>query len=247
MFSGENKNEVIGAFVKAQPKFGVPKRTKKANVNTRSGGSYSYSYAPLEEIIAATREALTENGLACFNNVVMPAQNVVTVSCVLLHSSGQSHESEPLIFQVDGSPQATGSAITYGRRYSMSALLGIASEEDTDAQDTMPQNAQQGQSQRNGNARGGKQQQAKAVNTIPSEEAEENAANAEQPITQGQLERLQRIVKEAGVKGRSMKLWLNGLGISESAAIKRGQYQNIVLAVQGGKVPEAPAKQAKEQ
>ena len=255
MFAGENKGELIKAFVKAQPNFEVPKRSKTAKVQTRSGGNYEYKYSTLDELIAATRPALKDQGLACFNNVTMPAQNVVTVTCVLMHGeSGQVHESDPLIFQVDGSPQATGAAITYGRRYSMSALLGVAAEDDTDAPNHgAPQQGNQQQQARGG--RGGKQQQPQ-TNTggkqqqaqpeeIPAEEIAEDQANKDQAITPAQLERLQRIVKGAGVKGRAMKAWLNGQNIAEAAAIKRGQYQQIVTDVQGGKVPALPSEAAK--
>lgn len=242
MFSGENKRELIKAFVQAQNKFEVPKRSKTAKVQTRSGGNYEYKYSTLDELIAATRPALSEFGLACFNNVVMPGGNVVTVSCVLVHGeSGESHESEPLIFQVDGSPQATGAAITYGRRYSMSAMLGVAAEDDTDAPNHgAPQQGNQPQQQRNARG-GGKQQQPTPApaqpEQIPAEEIAENQAHADEPITDAQLERLKRIVKTAGVTGKAMKAWLNGQSIAEAVAIPRGKYQQIVTDVQGGKVP----------
>jgi hypothetical protein len=50
----------------------------------------------------------------------------------LLHTSGQWIASEhPL--PMSGKPQEIGSALTYARRYSLSALLGIAADEDDDA------------------------------------------------------------------------------------------------------------------
>ena len=54
---------------------------------------------------------------------------------MLLHSSGEWIESEPFTLKsqkVD--PQGAGSAVTYGRRYSLSAILGVAWDTDDDGQ-----------------------------------------------------------------------------------------------------------------
>jgi hypothetical protein len=49
-----------------------------------------------------------------------------------MHKSGEWLETAIYPLQVDA-PQQMGKAITYGRRYSLAPLLGIAAEEDTDA------------------------------------------------------------------------------------------------------------------
>lgn len=222
-FSSEGKADLFAAFVKAQQAFDVPKKTKTANIK-----SYSYKYSTLEDLIAATRPALTANGLAVFNNVTMPGTNVVQVTAIIVHVSGQSHESDPVIFQVDGSPQSAGAAITYGRRYTQSALLGVAAEDDMDAQTD--------QRERNTTTR---QAANKSTTAKPNDSEPVDPATADQPITDAQIARLKRIVKAAGVKGADMGAWLKGMDIESSTHIKRGQYENIVLAVQNGKVPKA--------
>lgn len=228
MFTGEGKNELIAAFVKAQAKFGTPKRSKTAKIATRSGTEFRYSYAELEDVMAAVKPALHENGLAIMNNVTMPGTNVVSVTAVLLHTSGQIHETDPMIFQVDNDPKSVGAATTYGKRYTISALCGVASEDDMDAPEKQQQ---QGKPQA-----AAKPQQSKPQNTKAAD-----SDKGEQPITSAQVDRLKRIVKEAGVKGGDMKAWLNGMEIADSAHIKRNQYDNIVQAVQSGKVPAAAA------
>lgn len=52
---------------------------------------------------------------------------------MLLHSSGQYIEYDPIYMKPDKqTPQAIGSAITYSKRYSLSAVFGITSDEDDD-------------------------------------------------------------------------------------------------------------------
>lgn len=235
-FDPAGKTELFAAFVKAQAKFEVPKRTKTARVQTRSGSSYEYKYSTLEDLIAATRPALAENGLAVFNNVTMPGQNVVAVTAVIVHTSGQTHETDPIIFQVDGSPQATGGAITYGRRYSQSALLGVAAEDDNDAGNSEPRT----QGSKPANARNS----ASTAKTESAPEPEPAAGTENEPITDAQFDRLVRVMKEHGVKRAQMKAWLASIDIPEAKQIKRGQYNNIILAVQSGKL-EPVAKAGK--
>jgi hypothetical protein len=219
-FTAEGKLDLFVAFIKARDSFTVPKRTK-----TAQGGKFNFTYAPLDEIIAATAPHLAKEGLAVFNNVTMPGSNVVSVTAVMVHTSGQFHETDPVIFQTDGSPQSAGAAITYGRRYTQSALLGIASEEDTDAPDLKREQA------------AGKRN---AASNAPVQEPDD-PSKADEPITPAQIERLKRIVKTAGVKNADMKAWLTSMDIASSAAIKRSQYQNIVNVVQAGNVPKAAA------
>ena len=48
----------------------------------------------------------------------------------LSHASGQWFESEWPVCKLPAQPQAIGSAMTYARRYSLFALVGIAGEDD---------------------------------------------------------------------------------------------------------------------
>ena len=59
--------------------------------------------------------------------------NKVSITTTLLHSSGEYITFEPTIMNAS-SPMAQeiGSAITYGRRYSVSAVLGLGAEDDDD-------------------------------------------------------------------------------------------------------------------
>jgi len=51
----------------------------------------------------------------------------------LIHSSGETVESNtPIVCKSENNPQDFGSAITYARRYALSSLLGIVTEDDDD-------------------------------------------------------------------------------------------------------------------
>lgn len=141
------QSETIGklaeALSAAQALIKAPKKGKEAKIPTKDGGSYSYHYADLADVIEATREPLCKNGLALVQPMMQRDGHVVLVT-KLLHTSGEWIASE-FPMQVYAKPQEQGSAITYLRRYLASSLLGIAAEDDDDgkrAQDAEPRKAE---------------------------------------------------------------------------------------------------------
>ena len=102
------------------------------NVSKDKSG-YGYKYADLAQILDVVRPLLSKHGLSV---VQMPgkSESGVTVSTMLLHSSGQWLQSETQL-PMDtaakmSAAQAAGSVITYARRYALAAALGIAQEDD---------------------------------------------------------------------------------------------------------------------
>lgn len=124
-FASDNAGEVSIALAAAQGEFLTPKRTKTANV-----GTYKYSYAPLEEIIEATRPALSKNGLALTQCPTRVDANLV-MRTILWHGNEWIGCDWP-IFSDKATAQVFGGGTTYARRYGMSSLLGIAPEDDDD-------------------------------------------------------------------------------------------------------------------
>ncbi len=121
-------NEIAGALAKAQAEFKTPVKNVPVNFSGRS-----YKYADLESVYKAIRKPLADNGLA-ITHLCQEFAGQVELVTMLMHSSGQWFRSVyPVKAKVDR-PQEFGSAMTYAKRYSVSALLGIASEEDDDAQ-----------------------------------------------------------------------------------------------------------------
>jgi hypothetical protein len=120
--------ELAAALSKAQKAF---KPLTKGR--TAKAGSYEYDYADLADLIAATTGPLADNGLAVAQTFRYVDGHMVLVT-KLMHTGGQFLDSEYPIGNY-GKPQETGSAITYGRRYSWQAMVGIAPVgEDDDGQ-----------------------------------------------------------------------------------------------------------------
>lgn len=108
----------------------IPKNKTAKVFSQRTNQSFSYSYADLADIWEAIRQPLKNNELALtqFFTVIDSKSFMVTVLC---HSSGQWFKSF-LELDAHDKIQELGSEITYVRRYALSSILGIATEEDED-------------------------------------------------------------------------------------------------------------------
>jgi hypothetical protein len=115
-------NEIAAALAKAQ---GQIEGASKGKVNP----AFRSKYADLASVWDAAREPLSSNGLSVVQIPNKTPEGVELVT-MLLHSSGQWISSRYPIKPVKDDPQGMGSAITYGRRYSLMALVGIAPEDD---------------------------------------------------------------------------------------------------------------------
>ena len=94
----------------------------------KSGGEYEFSYAPLDSILEKVRPVLQKNGIWFVQ--FTEGHHLLTR---LIHVSGEWMESGQMPLMAGSSnAQDFGSAITYAKRYSLSAMLGIASEDDDD-------------------------------------------------------------------------------------------------------------------
>lgn len=92
---------------------------------------FKSSYADLASVWDACREPLSKNGLAVTQSLnVLEGRTVLT--SLLMHSSGEWISSEMPIVPVKNDPQGIGSAITYFRRFALSALVGVAAAEVDD-------------------------------------------------------------------------------------------------------------------
>jgi len=119
-------DKIAAALAGAQGELTNPPKTKTANL-----GKYKYRYADLAEIIEHVRPVLAKHSLAVVQLTVADARNVLVTR--LMHESGQYLEATyPLPAQA--AAQDMGSAITYARRYSLCAILGIAADEDDDGE-----------------------------------------------------------------------------------------------------------------
>jgi len=131
MTTSEQINELAAALAKAQAAM------KNAALN-KTNPHFRSKYADLAGIRDAVIPSLTANGIAVVQTLDVlghPACDSpprLYVLTRLLHASGQWIESRCQIPDVPDM-QKMGSAITYARRYSLSAICGIAADEDDDA------------------------------------------------------------------------------------------------------------------
>lgn len=97
-------------------------------------------YADLTSVWNACKDALTGNGLAVSQ---LPSSRiddsgvpVIGLSCILMHESGEwvscFMESPAVGNRGVNDLQAAGSVITYLRRYTLSAIVGVATGDDDD-------------------------------------------------------------------------------------------------------------------
>jgi hypothetical protein len=106
-----------------------------------SNPHYGSHYADLSSIWSACRGPLAANELAI---IQLPSAdgNLVRMTTLLLHSSGEWLESDVLQVQArDANPQAIGSCLTYLRRYQLAAIVGVAptdSDDDAEAAEGKP-------------------------------------------------------------------------------------------------------------
>jgi|TARA_X000001388_G_C2189131_1_gene106778 hypothetical protein len=97
---------------------------------TKNSKAYNYKYADLSQVLEEIRPALKQHNLSV---VQLPFSSGSRVGVVtrLLHSSGEWIE-ESIDLEVEGQnlAQATGSHITYLRRYSLASLFAITQKDD---------------------------------------------------------------------------------------------------------------------
>lgn len=103
------------------------------------GGGRQYRYASLPSVLSAIKPALSEAGLVLTQRV--EGQALVTELCDP-DTDEKITGMFPLSFEGLTWHQI-GSAITYARRYSLLAVLGLAPDEDDDAIATLPPQREQ--------------------------------------------------------------------------------------------------------
>ena len=93
---------------------------------------FKSKYADLESVWDACRDLLAINGLAVaqFPGTYSDLDKSMSLTTILTHESGEwiSHEMSVPVSKVD--PQGAGSAISYMRRYALSAVVGVVQADD---------------------------------------------------------------------------------------------------------------------
>lgn len=125
MKKSDQINELAMALAKFQGSMPQVIKNKTVKIPNRP----VYSYADLTGIWECIRKPLSSVGLS-----VTQVFNENMITTILLHSSGQWIESDLTLKGIGGKAQDLGSEITYMKRYALSSILGITSEEDDDGE-----------------------------------------------------------------------------------------------------------------
>jgi len=128
MKSSDAINELANALCNAQSQMG-------GAVKDSANPFFKSSYADLTAVIKAIKQPFADNGLS-YTQFPVSNENGVGVSTRLMHISGQWLEMEYTLPTVKKDPQASGSAITYARRYALQSIAGIPTADD-DAESAM--------------------------------------------------------------------------------------------------------------
>ena len=121
-WKSEAVDKLAAALAKAQSEM---KGAAKKSVNP----FFNAGYADLHTVIASSFPHLTKYGLSVIQgNESKPGEFFVTT--MLLHESGQWIKSKLKMPIEKATAQSVGSVITYGRRYGLSAITGIAQYDD---------------------------------------------------------------------------------------------------------------------
>lgn len=132
------------AMAQFQQRCGPVFKTKTARISTRSGGSYSFTFAPLSEIMGTIQPEMGPLGLSVSFRVKQETERVLA-SARITHEMGHHEESGDVAVAIqketaDGAgamganaAQRIGIAHSYAKRYALLAILGLAPvEEDHD-------------------------------------------------------------------------------------------------------------------
>ena len=137
--------KIAAALAKAQSMMGPALKDREGVIPGKDGKQgYRYGYATLASCFEAV-QPLHKNGIAVTQIPLDGGDHGVRVATFLVHESGEWIRGELWMPAPKTDAQGFGSALTYARRYGLSALAGLASDDDDGAEATakQPQQVQQ--------------------------------------------------------------------------------------------------------
>lgn len=131
MNTSQDYKNIYSAIIKMRTEIAPIARTRTASM-----GKYSYRYATLDSVIELLNVVLPKYGLGCVQTIGT-TDGRQTLTTRIIHESGEWIEDTLALPQVRGDSgknenQELGASITYFKRYALSAMFGIATDDDTD-------------------------------------------------------------------------------------------------------------------
>lgn len=136
----EAEREMARDFAAFQRECPEIQKTKEVEVATRGGSSYSYWFEPLDRIERVVKPILLRHRIA-YSWDSEPVDGRMVVTCILTHENGHTRKATFVNAMASGSPtmsesQKHASSMTYAKRQSLIAALGISTAEaDLDGMD----------------------------------------------------------------------------------------------------------------
>lgn len=209
MIQSTEINEIAAALCKVQ--FEI-EDAKKDAINPH----FKSRYSTLASIYEACRKLLSKNGIAVIQSPSTTEKGEVRITTLLAHTSGQFFKSEFDLRPKDNLPQSMGSAVSYGRRYSLMSMVGIASDDDDGNDATRP--------------------------TEPRPEPRHEARITPKPapvseppkhISMEQLKRLHTLKSERKWTDEQIKIYMRQrYGVTSSKDLTASDYQSLCSAIQ---------------
>lgn len=141
MSQSELINELATALSKAQGEM-------QAAIKDKINPFFKSSYADLGSVWDAARPVLSKYGLCVMQTTEMtPDGSRIIMVTTLAHTSGQWMKSFLPLNPAKNDSQGVGAAITYLRRYSLSAIVGVVCDDDDDGETAVGRGKQQYQQQ----------------------------------------------------------------------------------------------------
>lgn len=171
--TSEQIDQIATALADAQTRIGNALKDAK-------NPAFRSSYATLASVDDAVRPELSAVGIAIIQAPsFIPDISSVEVVTRLVHKSGQFFQSSCLVPVTKVDAQGTGSAITYARRYALSAMCGVAPADDDDANAAVGKGATSHAPQRSQPAPAPQQNRQPQANPVSDDKRAENAAKVE--------------------------------------------------------------------
>jgi len=145
MSQSEVINELAAALSKAQGEM-------QAAIKDKINPFFKSSYADLGSVWDAARPVLSKYGLCVIQTteIIADGSKIILVT-TLAHTSGQWVKSYLPLNPSKNDSQGIGAAITYLRRYSLSAIVGVVCDEDDDGETVVGRGKQNAQPQKQDN------------------------------------------------------------------------------------------------
>lgn len=207
--------ELRAAYAKALNLFEqqVKAPSKNGHVDfTSKKGRTKYDYVTIDDLINSINHGIKGTGLSWQQEAKVETQgqsSSISVRTIVRHENGYEYVSPWVTFVSSIAPQSIGSAITYAKRYSLSATFGINSETDDDAQ--------------------------QAQNSQPSGKATQTRSNSRPAmITSEQLDTAQRLIKAIAESEKKdlnevRAMFLKMFGVSLYRDLTEDKARNLLM------------------